>query len=147
MDFIIGNTSFLDPSLRQLHRANIPALVERFNTDTDPCNFDVSVISTQYTMYQNDLSLDFSYGLCQKNQVTFWCKLYESDDYKDLAKLAILLLSVSSSSVICEHGFNSMNYMKNEFRSVLSQENLNACMSIALCKHTPDTFPFFRCLD
>ena len=46
MDFIIDNTSFLDPSLRQLHRANIPALVERFNTNTDQCNFDVSVIST-----------------------------------------------------------------------------------------------------
>ena len=46
MDFIIDNTSFLDPSLRQLHRAIIPALVERFNTNTDQCNFDVSVIST-----------------------------------------------------------------------------------------------------
>ena len=71
MDFIIDNTSFFDPSLRQLRRANIPALVERFNTDTDPCNFDVSVISTQYTMYKNDSSLDFSYELCQKNKVTF----------------------------------------------------------------------------
>ena len=82
-------------------------------------------------MYENDSSLDFSYELCQKNKVTFWCELYESDDYKDLAKLAILLLTVSPSSVICERGFSSMNYIKNEFRSVLSQENLNACMSIA----------------
>ena len=40
-----------------------------------------------------------------------------------------------------------MNYIKNEFRSVLSQENLNACMSIALCRHTSSTFHFFRCLD
>ena len=62
-------------------------------------------------------------------------------------RLAILLLSVSLLSVICERGFSSMNYIKNEFRSVLSQENLNACMSIALCKHTPDIFPFFHCLD
>ena len=91
MDFIIDNTSFFDPSLRQLRRANIPALVERFNIDTDPCNFDVSVISTQYTMYKNDSSLDFSYELCQKNKVTFWCELYESDDYKDLAKLGLEL--------------------------------------------------------
>lgn len=148
MDFIIDNTSFLDPSLRHLHKVNIPALVDRFNTDTDPFNFNVSAISTQYTMYCNDSSLDISYELCQKNQVTFWCELYdESDDYNDLAKLAILLLSVSPSSVICERGFSSMNYIKNEFRSVLSQENLNACMSIALCKHTPNTFPFFRCLE
>ena len=119
MDFIIDNTSFLDPSLRQLHRANIPALVERFNTDTDPCDFDVSVISTQYTMYQNDSFLDFYYEPCQKNHVTFWCELYESDDYKDLVKWAILLLSVSPLSVICECGFSSMNYIKNEYSARL----------------------------
>ena len=145
MDFIIDNISFLDPIVRQFQKANIPSLVERFN-NSDPFNFDESVLSTQYTMYRNDSSLDLSYELCQKDQVKFWCELYEGDDYKELATLAILLLSISPTSVICERGFSSMNYIKNEFRSVLSQENLNACMSIALCKHTASTFPFFRCL-
>ena len=30
-----------------------------------------------YTMYRNDSSLDLSYELCQKDQVKFWCELYE----------------------------------------------------------------------
>ena len=97
-------------------------------------------------MYCNDSSLELSYELCDKDQVKFWCELHESDDYKELATFAILMLSISPTSVICECGFSSMNYIKNEFRSVLCQENLNACMSIALCRYTATTFPFFRCL-
>ena len=98
-------------------------------------------------MYRNDSSLDLSYELCQKDHVKFWCELYEGDDYEELATLAILLLSISPTFVICECGFSSMNYIKNEFRSVLSQDNLNACISIALCRHRSSTFPFSRCLD
>jgi hypothetical protein len=146
MDFIIDNTSFLDPRVRQFQKANIAALVDRFNTGVLPFNFDVSVIATQYAMYQNDSSLDLSYDVCQQDQVKFWCEQYEGEDYRELASLAILLLTIAPTSVICERGFSSMNYIKNEFRSVLTQQNLNACMSIALCKYTVDTFPFYRCL-
>ena len=60
MDFVIENTSFLDPHVRHLQRANIPALVERFNTGTEPFSFDASVVCTQYTMYLNDSSLDLT---------------------------------------------------------------------------------------
>ena len=146
MGFIIENTSFLDPSLRQLHKANIPALVDRFNSNHDPFNFDSSLIATQYSMYCYDTSLDFAYEVSNKDHVKFWCELYETDEYKELATLAILLLSISPTSVICERGFSSMNYIKNEFRSVMTQENLNACMAISLCKYKVDTFPFCRCL-
>ena len=51
MDFIIDNTSFLDPSLRRFQKASIPNLVERFRNNTDPFDFDASLITTQYTMY------------------------------------------------------------------------------------------------
>ena len=81
-----------------------------------------------------------------KNYAKFWCTLYEGEGYKDSSKLVLLLLSISPTSVICERGFSTMNYIKNEFRSVLTQEHLNACMSIALCDHTIETFPFERCL-
>ena len=100
MDFIIDNTSFLDPSLRRFQKASISNLVERFRNNTDPFDFDASLITTQYTMYCNDSSLDLSYELCQKDHVKFWCELYEGDDYKELATLAILLLSISPTSVI-----------------------------------------------
>ena len=136
-------TSFLDPTIRQLQEVNISALVERFHTGKDPFNFDASVVRSQYIMYQNDSCIDIMFQVAGKDYAKFWYTLYEGED---LAKLALLLLSISPNSVICERGFSTMNYIKNEFRSVLTQEHLNACMSIALCDYTIETFPFERCL-
>ena len=79
MDLIIDNTSFLDPSLRRFQKASIPNLVERFRNNTDPFDSDASLITTQYTMYRNDSSLNLSYELCQKGQVKFSCELYEGE--------------------------------------------------------------------
>ena len=117
MEFIIENTSFLDPSLRQFQKASIPNLVERFR-NTDPFDFDASLITTQYTMYRNDSSLDLSYELYQKNQVKFCCELYEGDDYKELATPAILLLSISPTSVICERGFSIISRTSLEVKRI-----------------------------
>ena len=76
---------------------------------------------------------------CNKDTVVFWCQLYEEGDYKELASLALLLLSLSPTSVICKQGFSTMNY---EFRSLLTQEKLNACMSLGMTLYTVHTFPF-----
>ena len=38
--------------------------------------------------------------------------------------------------------FSTMNYVKNEFRSLLTQENLNASMSLGMTSHSVHTFPF-----
>ena len=146
MEFVIANTSFIDPSVRHLHKADIASLVDRFNCNHDPFNFDRSVLATQYSMYCNDSSLDLAYEVCNKDPVKFWCGLYVSDEYNQLASLAVLLLSISPTSVICERGFSCMNYIKNEFRSVMTQDNLNACMAISLCKYNVDNFPFGKCL-
>ena len=124
MEFIIDNTSFLDPSLRQFQKASISNRMERFRNNTDPFDFDANLITTQYTMYRNDLSLDLLYEMCQKDQVKFWCELYEDVDYKEMPTLPIILLSISPTFVICDRGFSSMNYIKNEFRNVLRPENI-----------------------
>ena len=93
-------------------------------------------------MYRNDSSLDLSFELCQKTKSSFGVSsMKATKNYKELATLAMLLLSVSPcTSVICELAFSSMNYIKNEFRSVLSQAYLNACMSIVLCNYSSCRF-------
>ena len=111
MGFIIVNTSFLVPSIHHLHKADITSFVDRFNYNCDPFNFDASVVTTQYSMFCNDSCLDLAYELCSKDTVKFWCQLYESDEYNQLASLGILLLSILPTSVICEHGFSCMNYI------------------------------------
>lgn len=92
--------------------------------------------------YQNDSTLDFQYQLAQNDLVKFWSELHK--DYKELSSLALLLLIISPTSVICERGFSVMNYVKHEFRSVLTQENFNACMALAMTEHTVDSFPFSK---
>ena len=71
--------------------------------------------------------------------VKFWCELFDGDEYKELASLGLLLLSISPTSVICERGFSVMNYVKNQYRSVLT----HACMVISMTNQTVTNFPFF----
>ena len=43
--------------------------MDRFDTDSDPFQYDSSTLATQYSMYKNDTVLDFQYG---KDPVKFW---------------------------------------------------------------------------
>ena len=128
--------------MHSLQQPDIQVLSEKFHTGQHPFVFDSNVLKSQYRLYINDTTLDFQYELCAKEYVRLWCKLYSGEEFKELATLALLLLTISPTSVICERGF-SMNYVK---RSVLTQENLNACMALALTDHTVDTFPFTELL-
>ena len=146
MDLIVRNTAFIDPAVRSLQQPDIQLLAEKFHTGQPPFVFDSNVLKSQYRLYINDTTQDFQYELCAKDYVRFCCKLFSGEEFKELATLALLLLTISPTSVICERGFSVMNYVKNEFRSVLTQENLNACMALALTDHTVDTFPFTELL-
>ena len=142
IDFIINNTLFLDPWLRNMQQPDFSALVDRFNHDEGPITFSIDTIRMQYSLFKNDGTLDVQFSLCKDDTVKFWCLLYDGDEYRELASLALFLLSISPTSVICERGFSVMNYVKNHYYSVLSQENLNACMAISMTSQTVRDFPF-----
>ena len=138
---MLTNTAFLEPPLRNLQQPDMQAMHNRFGQENGPVAFPLDKVIMQFRLYQNDSSIDIQFSACNKDPVVFWCQLYEEGDYKELASLA-LLLSISSTSVLCERGFSTMNYVKNEFRSPLTQENLNACMSLGKTSHSVHTFPF-----
>ena len=142
LDFIVRNTAFLDPAIRSFQRPDIEALQNKFNIGKAPFEFDTCLLSSQYRMYENDGTIDFQYELCNKDCVKFWCEIYKEEEYRELASLALLLLVISPTSVISERGFSVMNYVKNEYRSTLTPQNLNASMAIAMTDHTVDSFPF-----
>ena len=104
------------------------------------------VLTSQYKLFPNDTTVDFQFELVSKDNVKFWCALQKGDEYMELELLALLLmvisLVISPTSVLCERGFSVMNYVKSEFRSVLTQQHLNACMGIAMTDFTIETFPF-----
>ena len=106
----------------------------------------MTFLKAQMRTYQNDSTLDFQYHLAENDLVKFWCELHKGEEYKELSSLALLLLIISPTSVLCERGFSAMNHVKNEFRTLLTQENLNACMAIAMTEHTLVSFPFSELL-
>ena len=140
IDFIINNTMFLDPRMKNMQQPDFLALMQRFSRDEGPITFSIDAIKMQYNVFS---TVDVQFNLQNEDPVKFWCFLFEEgDEYRELASLGLLLLSISPTSVICERGFSVMNYVKNQYRSVLSQENLNACMAIAMTSHSITNFPF-----
>ena len=142
IDFMLTNTAFLEPPLRNLQQPDMQAMLNRFGQKSGPVAFPLDRVIMQFRLYQNDSSIDIQFSACNKDPLVFWCQLYEEGDYKELASLALLLLSISPTSVLCKQGFSTMNYVKNEFRSLLKQENLNACMPFGMTSHSVHNFPF-----
>ena len=128
LEFMVSNTAFLNLSMHCLQTPDISALVQRFSQDDGPVTYSIGSVKRQFQFFTNDSTIDMEFNLCGGDVVKFWCHLYrnEGDEYKELSCLALLLSSISPTSVLCERGFSIMNYVKNEYRSVLTQENLNA---------------------
>ena len=91
----------------------------------------------QFQFFTNDPTMDMEFNLCNGGIAKFWCHLYknEADEYKELSSLALLLLSISPTSVLCEKGFHDCR-----------SDNLNACLAISMCSHSVNTFPFHKFL-
>ena len=144
MEFMATNTAFPNPLMRGLQKPDIPALVNRFNQENGAVTLFVHSVKRQFPSYLNDSTIEMEMNHCGGDIVKFWCHLYknEEDEYKELSSLALLLLSISPTSVLCERGFSIMNYVKNDYRLVMTQENLNACLAIGMSSHSMQSFPF-----
>ena len=130
LEFVTKHLRFVDPRRRERICCNIEQVLDRFNNDF----LNRALVLQEYALFRNDESLDV---LLQEDQsqdlVTpcqFWCRLYKMGHYKELAKLAILIMTLLPDTVECERGFSCMNYIKNELRSTLTQANLNAAIAI-----------------
>ena len=102
IDFMVTNTAFLEPPLRNLQQPDMQAMLNRFRQESGPLTFPLDRVIMQFCLYQNDSSIDILFRTCNKDPVVFRCQLYEESDYKELASLALLLFSISPASVLCE---------------------------------------------
>ena len=138
LNFVTQQLHFVNPLRRDQICCNVEEVLDRFNN-----NFlDRSMVIREYALFRNDDTLDVLLeGQEFVSPCQFWCRLYKMGHYKELAKLAILVLSLSPDTVECERGFSCMNYIKNELRSTLTQTNLNAAVAIGSDKRTVAEFP------
>ena len=90
MEFMVTNTAFLNPLMRNLQKPDLPALVNRFSQEDGAVTFSVDSVKRQF----NDSTVEMEMNLCGGDIVKFWCHLYkyEGDEYKELSSLALLLL-------------------------------------------------------
>ena len=138
MEFVVQNLSFLCPENRKHCRCNIEAVVSKYCQGM----VDATVAKMQYSVYRNDDSLKFLYLNCGKKPDAFFCKIAAMPEYNQFGLLATILLCMSPDTVECERGFSSVNFTKDKFSTRLSQENLNARLSIVLDSRTLDSFPW-----
>lgn len=144
LDFMTTNLSFIDPSQRKLYHCNMAVVIDKFDNG-EGVHFCKTTVTKQYRNYCNDTTLDFLYEVSSNSDpVLFFIKLYNDEEYSELARLALLIYALSPDSVACERGFSSMNYVKNQHRTRLNQDKLNACMAIAMETRTVETFPFVK---
>ena len=133
LTFVTQQLRFVDPVRRDRICCDMDKILDRFNN-----NFlDRSVVIREYSLFRNDDTLDVLHEDQEPvSPSQFWCRLYKMGHYKELAKLAILVLTLSPNTVKCEGGFSCMNYIKNELRSTLTQTNLNAAIAIGSDKRS-----------
>ena len=137
--FICQSCTFLDPRRLRQTGSNIASVIDRFNNDF----FDSGLICQQYTRFRNDDDLGFIFEENDNDITSFWCDIYcNFSEYKELSKLSILILTLSPNTCDCERGFSTLNYVKNEYRSKLTNQNLNACMAVGLEERSVSSFPF-----
>lgn len=144
--FIASTCAFVCPPRRKYQIVNIHSIVQRFDNNY----FDHDAIERGYHSYRNDDLLDYLFQEKYKsaneesdNYVGFWSDLHSNfPEYKELSKLAILVLTIAPDTCKCERGFSTMNFVKNELRTAMTNATLNACMAVGLEQRHINEFPF-----
>lgn len=108
------------------------------------CNECVSVLSSvdegslQLELVDIQSSSALKEDLQEGGAVKFWSERIQQQQFPNARKVAICMLTMFGSTFTCESSFSSMNAIKTNSRSLLSNERLQDCMRIALTSHQPN---------
>jgi hypothetical protein len=72
------------------------------------------------------------------------CK--HSETYKELAVVAILIVSIFPTTVMCEKSFSALQFIKNKYLNQHTNYNLEAALRLALEDRSAIEFPFGKVL-
>ena len=76
--------------------------IDKFDNG-DGIQFNKTTVYKQYRNYCHDTTLDFYFEVTSNSDpVKFFVKLYEDEEYNELARLALLIYAISPDSVTCE---------------------------------------------
>uniref|UniRef100_A0A6P7GIM8 General transcription factor II-I repeat domain-containing protein 2-like n=1 Tax=Diabrotica virgifera virgifera TaxID=50390 RepID=A0A6P7GIM8_DIAVI len=81
---------------------------------------------------QNDLCLKSVAG-----KENFWC-LVSKQKYPILVNVALKISALFCSTYLCESTFSNMKFIKNKYRSRLTDEHLDSCIRLGITNYQPD---------
>ena len=94
-------------------------------------DIDVAAVASEVVEIKEDLTLTVD----RSDQPAFWQSMVRYPQMKDIA---VRILSMFGSTYVCESGFSRMNFIKNKYRSALTDAHLLQLMRIAMTDITPD---------
>lgn len=108
-------------------------------TDVAMTLFSIPKASLQMEIIdiQEDVSLLMCKTLSPEEVQEFWCMKVQ-DKYVNCKKLALNLITMFGSTYICESSFSKMNFLKNKYRSRLTDSHLEDSLRIACSQRVPD---------
>lgn len=89
----------------------------------------------QLTDLQENVALKEQCAVC--DPTTFWLQTVPETEFPGLKKVAVHTLTMFGSTYSCESGFSTVNIIKSQYRSRMSNEHLHACLRIALSPFLP----------
>lgn len=84
-----------------------------------------------------DLQENIALKETQCDVITFWSKMVTAANVPLLQKMAIHILTMFGSTYHCESAFSTMNLVKNQYRSRLTNEHLHQCVRLAITPFEP----------
>lgn len=95
----------------------------------------------QYSVYRNDESVTHLFINCEQQPNTF-CKIAQMPEYDQFGLLAMILMCMSPDTVEYECGFSSMNLTKDKLSTRLSQDNLQASLTVNMDNRKLNSLPW-----
>jgi hypothetical protein len=132
---------------QEVCKENVRKMEERLSTFPGVASINWS--NNRFSMRQLRRDEQMRSVFYDKNATTesFWSGMYKhSETYKELAAVAILILSIFPATVMRERSFSVLHFIKNKYRNQLTNNNLEATLRLALQERSVIEFPFGKVL-
>ena len=119
-----------DPAVKPAD--NFSSLAKEMIPSLDQAALEMEIIDFQTTSVVRD-------ALRSAETVSaFWVGQLCSEEYSNLKKVALYILTMFPSTYVCESSFSAMNAIKTHERNRLTHQNLENCLRIKVTSISPD---------
>jgi hypothetical protein len=98
-------------------------------------NVDRAKLQLEMCDFKNDSNVEHFKSFT--NPLDYWCALHVQNNFPTVTNIVIKMCTMFGSTWLCESSFSNMNFIKNKFRSTITNEHLGQCLRIARTPYSP----------